>query len=90
MAMSNVVNLAEYRKRKQDEAALEEDLDELRRIHGMSREEIALLITHMFNDETDLEITDDVNWHLDDYPNYDLDSFTYTVSLTSEEEEEPE
>ena len=85
--MSNVVNLAEYRKRKQDEAALEEDLDELRRIHGMSREEIALLITHMFNDETDLEITDDVNWHLDDYPNYDLDSFTYTVSLTSEEEE---
>jgi len=85
--MSNVVNLAEYRRRKEEQAELERDLDDLRHIHKMSREEIALLITHMFNDEMDMEITDDVDWKLDGAPNYDLDSFTYTISMSSEEEE---
>lgn len=63
--MSNVVNLAEYRRRKEEQTELERDLDDLRHIHKMSREEIALLITHMFNDEMDMEITDDVDWKLD-------------------------
>ena len=42
----------------------------------MSTEEIALLIQHMFNDE----------WE-EPEPNYSLDSFTYTLSLTTDDDE---
>ena len=82
--MSNVINLAEYRRRKEEEDALREDLKALGEIHAMSREEIALLITHMFNDEMDMEITDEISW---EHPAYDTESFSYTLSLNSDEEE---
>jgi hypothetical protein len=74
--MSNVINLAEYRRRKEEEDALREDLKALGEIHAMSTEEIALLIQHMFNDE----------WE-EPEPNYSLDSFTYTLSLTTDDDE---
>ena len=82
--MSNVVNLAEYRRRKEEQTELERDLDDLRHIHKMSREEIALLITHMFNDDMDMEITDEISW---EHPAYDTESFSYTLSLNNDEEE---
>lgn len=74
--MGTVVNLAEYRKRREEAEEMAKDLDELRKMYRMSREEIALLIHHMFNDEMDFNVSE---------KNYDLDSFSFTMTISDEE-----
>jgi len=74
--MGTVVNLAEYRKRREEANEMAKDLDELRKMYKMSREEIGLLLHHMFNDEMDFNVSEQ---------NYDLDSFSFTMTFLDEE-----
>jgi len=79
--MGTVVNLAEYRKRREEAEEMARDLDELRKMYRMSREEIALLLHHMFNDEMDFNVSEQ---------NYDLDSFSFTMTISDDEDDEIE